>query len=265
MSLSRTQIEMNLQCNMELLGRLSVEKHFLGREWHKHPFFEVFYIVKGEFDVHLKDKKKCVKAGELFLIAPNVIHQFVSESGGELIYAGISLVMDQEAVYPEFIPCMDEALKRRMEHACELAEKKGNEALRRGASEIMPELCRVVLELQPIRFIEKGDALSEKIKQYLAVHVAENISIREIAAALYMNPHYLGEYFKKKNGVSIKNYLLDLRMQKAFILLKKGNCSITKIAEEVGFETVQYFSLKFKEYYGISPGNYFAEIKQIEK
>lgn len=265
MSFNRTQIELNLQCNMELLGRLTAEKQFLGREWHRHPFFEVFYITQGTFEVQLKDRRISVKEDDLFLIAPNVNHQFVSESGGELMYAGVSLAMDAEAVYANMISCDNQELKVMMNRACQVAKKKGAEALRESASEMMPVLSGVILGLKPKYNEEKRDALSEKIKQYLESHFSENISIREIASALYMNSHYLGEYFKKKNGISIKKYLLQLRMQRAFAMLKEGNLSVTQIAEEVGFETVQYFSAKFKEYYGISPARYFEEIKQKEK
>ena len=91
--------------------------------------------------------------------------------------------------------------------------------------------------------------------------MSESITVKDIADALYMNPHYLGEYFKKRNGVSVKEYLLELRMQRAFTLLKEGKLSVSQIAETVGFDTVQYFSTKFKLYYGISPTKYIEKLK----
>lgn len=43
--------------------------------------------------------------------------------------------------------------------------------------------------------------------------------------------------------------------------LKEGNMTVSQIAESVGFDTVQYFSTKFKAYYGISPAKYLEKIK----
>ncbi len=265
MSFSRTQIEMNLQCSTELMGRLIAEKGFLGREWHKHPFFEVFYIAKGEFEVMLAGRTERVGTGDTFLVAPNVHHQFISESGGELLYVGISLHTDASAVYRDFIRWNDSSLTELFRQTCSLTEKKGVDALRKSVKGLMPALCSVVLSLHPKGYEETADALSQKIMNYLSLHLGENITMKEIADALYMNPHYLGEYFKKKNGISIKNYLLQLRMQKAFAMLKEGKQSVSQIAKSVGFDTVQYFSTKFKEYYGASPGKYFENLNLEEK
>ncbi len=76
-----------------------------------------------------------------------------------------------------------------------------------------------------------------------------------------MNPHYLGEYFKKNNGMTFKEYLLELRMQRAFTYLKEGRMSVSQTADATGFDTVQYFSTKFKAYYGISPAKYREKLK----
>ncbi len=60
--------------------------------------------------------------------------------------------------------------------------------------------------------------------------------------------------FKKETGFGFCEYLNLLRLQKAEALLKQSdNLSISLIASECGFNDSNYFSVKFKEMYGISP------------
>ncbi|MBE6650208.1 MAG: helix-turn-helix domain-containing protein [Ruminococcaceae bacterium] len=261
MSFTRTQIESDLQCKMELVGRLEVEKGYPGTGLHKHHFFEIFYVSKGKFDVYFEDTSENISRGDLFIISPNVKHCFSSADGGEIIYVGVSLSDSVKMKYENFLKPCSADISETMERISYFASKKGAEALRRSLPELLPKLSSLILSLKSTGKVYAEDTLLEKVKEYVKLHYNENVTIRDIAGALYMNPHYLGEYFKKHSGTSVKDYLLTLRMQKAFALLKEGNMTVSQIAEAVGFDTIQYFSTKFKSYYGISPAKYLEKLK----
>lgn len=261
MSFTRTQIESDLQCKMELLGRLEADSDYSGTELHRHPFFEVFYISNGSFDILFQHSCERVSKGDAFIISPEVLHRVTSTSGGTMLYVGISISNGIKPQYPCFFRPISADLAETMERICYCAEKKGAQALRDSLNELLPKLSALILSVIPENALCTEDALSEKIKSYLRQHYTESVSVGDIAGSLYMSSHYLGEYFKKRNGISIKDYLLYLRMQKAFMYLKEGNMTVSQIAESVGFDTVQYFSTKFKAYYGISPAKYLEKIK----
>ena len=261
MNFTRTQIEPDLQCKLELLGRLGVDCGYQGTELHRHPFFEVFYISVGSFDTYFQQSSERVSKGDIFIISPDVLHRFVSTDGGEMLYAGISVTHGMKTQYPLFFRPLNADISETMERISYSTSKKGSQVLRDSLGELMPKLSALIISLIPKEVLRTEDTLSEKIKSYLRHHYNENVTVGDIAGALYMNSHYLGEYFKKCNGISVKDYLLTLRMQKAFALLKEGNMTVSQIAENVGFDTVQYFSTKFKAYYGISPAKYMEKLK----
>jgi AraC-like DNA-binding protein len=55
------------------------------------------------------------------------------------------------------------------------------------------------------------------------------------------------------NGMTIKEYVLQHKMEKAVTLLSKRKQSISEIARLLGYESPNYFSKCFKNYYGFSP------------
>lgn len=57
-------------------------------------------------------------------------------------------------------------------------------------------------------------------------------------------------------GLSIKDYLTDLRMQKAQLLLRDEANTISEVAAQVGFDNFSYFSTQFKKYTGLTPNEW---------
>ena len=67
---------------------------------------------------------------------------------------------------------------------------------------------------------------------------------------------YLTTAFKRVYGISVQEYLLRVRMQKAKELLKATELQIQEIGERVGYEDQLNFSRIFRKYEGISPSEY---------
>ncbi len=70
---------------------------------------------------------------------------------------------------------------------------------------------------------------------------------------------YFYTLFKKETGMSPNDYLIQIRMKKATMLLQESNRSIASIADELGYTTVHYFTRQFTAHYGTSPGRYRIE------
>lgn len=67
---------------------------------------------------------------------------------------------------------------------------------------------------------------------------------------------YYGVLFFKKYGMTPKNYVLFLRIERAKKLLAEDKCIIGNIAEELGYKDYFYFSRVFKQKVGCSPSEY---------
>jgi len=90
----------------------------------------------------------------------------------------------------------------------------------------------------------------------------DDISLKKIAAMLSVNPNYLGKLFLNEMGISFTTYLLTLRMDYATTLIKNEELDIKEIAFASGFQSIDYFSISFKNYFGISPTNYRKQQKE---
>ena len=77
-----------------------------------------------------------------------------------------------------------------------------------------------------------------------------------LSEKLDLSSGYLSIMFKKNFGIPFQDYLLQKRMEKAKLLLLTTELKNYEIAEQVGFEDVNYFITKFKKYYQITPKQY---------
>ena len=93
-------------------------------------------------------------------------------------------------------------------------------------------------------------------KQYVEEHLAEKITLEDIANIVYMNPTYFSTLFKRETGDNFSDYLTNQRIEKAKEMLKSMNYSTQQVGELVGYENARYFSKVFLKVVGISPSEY---------
>lgn len=94
------------------------------------------------------------------------------------------------------------------------------------------------------------------IEKELNTHYAQNINLKDLAAKYYVNSSYLGQLFRKQYGMSFREYLNSVRINKAASMLLKTDERIGRIAEEVGYHDTDYFINKFIAIKGCTPSKY---------
>lgn len=97
----------------------------------------------------------------------------------------------------------------------------------------------------------------EKSKKYIQMNYRREISLEEIASHVAMSSFYFSRIFSKHEGITYKDYLIKLRMEKAKQLIKEGKKSIKEISLEVGYVDQNYFSRAFKKYFNKSPKEFY--------
>lgn len=100
----------------------------------------------------------------------------------------------------------------------------------------------------------------ERLVEYIQEHMEEDIGHEELAKKYRVHPGYLSRLFKQEMGVTLSEYLLRIRIEKAASLLKEGRYKIGDVAGMVGYSTSSYFSVMFKKYTGFSPREYSQRI-----
>lgn len=96
----------------------------------------------------------------------------------------------------------------------------------------------------------------EGIMEWVAKNYAETLRIEELCSRYHMSRSYLHRIFKQETGLTIVEYLISYRINKAKILLKNDSMSITEIAHCSGFQDLSHFSRIFKRQLGVTPRAY---------
>ena len=96
----------------------------------------------------------------------------------------------------------------------------------------------------------------EAAKNYISINISRPITVTEIASAVGINDRYLYNLFIKHEKLSPKQYLLNLKLSRAALMLKSSRITISEIAEHCGFSDVLAFSRFFSKREGISPSEY---------
>ena len=86
-----------------------------------------------------------------------------------------------------------------------------------------------------------------------------SLTVCEIAKQLYISEVYLRRIFHTTYGMSPKQYLDDVRIEHAKVLLESRYYSQQEIATRCGYDDVKYFRTAFKHHTGKTPGAYMKE------
>lgn len=103
---------------------------------------------------------------------------------------------------------------------------------------------------------QESKKVLDRVDDYVREHYREKMSLKSLGEQFYVNNVYLGQLYKKKYGIVFRDYLNNLRLEKARELLVGTNLRIYAIAEEVGFAKAEYFINKFVQNYHMTPNQY---------
>jgi AraC-like DNA-binding protein len=103
---------------------------------------------------------------------------------------------------------------------------------------------------------ENEDERVHVIKDYIANHYAENISLKVMAGMVCMSEDSFSRFFKNKTGRTPNRYLIDYRLGIAARLLLNTQLSVAEIGYSCGFNTLSHFNRLFRESKGCTPSEF---------
>ncbi|WP_127499224.1 response regulator [Paenibacillus glycanilyticus] len=96
----------------------------------------------------------------------------------------------------------------------------------------------------------------QQIKQYIADHSHEDISLEAIGRMVGLSPFYISKMFKDQLGINYIDFLTECRIKKAIKLMADPERSLKEITYMVGYHDPNYFSKVFKKMCEVSPTEY---------
>lgn len=97
--------------------------------------------------------------------------------------------------------------------------------------------------------------------KYIETHYAEQVTVEKIAQQLAVNRSHLSRVFRNHLAISIRDYLMGVRINRGAFLLAQTDQSVEMIAEQVGFNSLVVFSRMFKKSTGETASAYRNRMK----
>lgn len=107
-----------------------------------------------------------------------------------------------------------------------------------------------------------GSETIEAIRRHIEDAYKDEISLAMMAERFHLNVTYLSELFKKQTGSTFSDYVAEVRLSRAELLLRDTSMRLADIAEWTGFSTASYLSAAFKKRFGLSPADYRARMRE---
>ncbi|MDD3832784.1 MAG: AraC family transcriptional regulator [Oscillospiraceae bacterium] len=105
------------------------------------------------------------------------------------------------------------------------------------------------------------------VMRYIDSHLDSDIRLKELADIIHISPAYFSTMFKRFNGISPIEYIVNRRVQRAIELIKTSSVSLTEIAISCGFNNGTNFYKAFRKVTGRTPASYRRNLDKnnIEK
>ena len=206
-----------------------------------------------------------MKANQLVVVNPNVIHTEVSYEAHPLEY----IVLGIEG--------LELSVSGEQENRYQILDYRGNGDVLTCLRNILVEtqsaqsgyetICQAYMEILILRLMRSASfSISPPpppashqcaaIRHYIDTHYKEALSLDDLARETHINKFYLAHTMKEEYGMSPINYLISRRIEESRYLLQETNMSMSQIARVLGFSSASYFSQSFRRAEGISPIEY---------
>lgn len=234
--------------------------------------FVLHYIEKGEGIFCYKGETIHLKAGDLFLLKPNELTYYEASIGNPWSYYWLGISGSKALDYfrlsslynKGYLKCsayrntftLYQLVKEIIQKTEKLdASPASHLHLLGGVYELLYQLSALAPE-ETIKPMHETEKLCLDCRRIIETnYTSSNLTIQKIADRLAVNRSYLTSSFSEQYQMPPKEYLNQVRMNRAKFLLETSDEPIKVIAYSVGFSDPLYFSKAFKQYFKKSPTN----------
>ena len=223
---------------------------------HNHPEIEIGCITGGSGIYILDGEEFTAGAGDVFIVRPNEQHCVPTITSEPLDSLNLYLS-------PYFLWSICEADKRRIASLVEISDSEDVNSRFR-ARMLVTEL--VVSLSGQMQDSGTSDARLESVSghiediqaaiTYMNDNIAEQLTLKDIAAAINMSGTSMITAFKAVTGLTPYRYLTLQRIEKSVDMLRHTNATMTEIALQCGFQNSVSFNRAFKAVTGLTPSEY---------
>lgn len=249
--------------------------------WNVHHELELGVVRNGSITIETALGITQLSEGDIFFIAPNQKHRFDNNNNVHIEIMLLNL-NDGSTLTQQFIPtaviksivggnctkflyfkpdedfyghiydCFETAFKT------EIDKPRGFYLLATGKFyELFYYLFKSrKFEIYDIETQGKKDRALRRVTEYINENFCSLLTLDIIAEHTGLSRYYISHLFKELLYTTFINYLNELRLSRAALLLTTTNTPVIEIAGKSGFNNISNFNRAFKMYYGITPSKY---------
>jgi len=227
------------------------------------------YILEGKGSFSLGKRTWLLGPGAGFLLAPGIACRYVSDSQEPWVYAWVGFhgrevarILTQVGLkHPVFEAAFDPVLAQRILGLTQILEQRPPGFSLAAEGQLMlllSDVARLNGERARVDLAAKAEShtWAEAAAEFLQTNFHRNIGTDDVAAYVGFHPSHLGRLFRAHYGTSVHAWLIRTRIERAKLLLRSTDRSVTEVAQSVGFRSYSPFEKRFRSLTGTSPTNY---------
>lgn len=259
---------------------------------HEHEFYELAYVYEGVGQHRTENEVLNIHTGDFILVSPGYAHCIMSadkdkkirihnclfekdffEDAVERVFFGEKMHNTEfyklfSAKKPFCLTLFDNE-DQTMHDLIKLAGKEYNleeycsaPAIKRYLDIILLEISRALDHYLGIaeKLVRRREDIV-KLIQFIQTNIGMKLTVDFLAEQIHLSPDYLSKYFKKHTGKTISQFISETRIDKAKLLLKQTDKSITEIGYTCGYSSPANFRKYFTKIAGLSPREYRKKYK----
>ncbi len=276
--LFRPQMKVHIHLSDELLDYVGV--------MHRHNFIEVVYILSGRATHTIEGVEYQVRKGDIAVINAYEAHAFMADASCEEPFLAYDLMFTPDfldesglagedfsrlsdsflfySLFPEeqdfkkrfnLIPARYELGAVFDNIYTEYKSRKLGyvNLIRLYTAEIMIHLLRKIQTCDENQLSSTQQNIVLQVIDYIEKNYSIKIKTEEIAAKLFFNKNYISKLFKKETGLSIHEFVKELRLKEVCKQLSQTHRNIADVAMDCGFTDMKSFYANFKKQMGCTP------------
>lgn len=245
-------------------------EHIVKRDFSVMDQLELLFVLEGQLKLIVNGNNRTVQTGEIFIINQGDLVSIPEEKKNRTL----SIIIEDN-LYDRKIPSfqLNQPLsfiymKEAYEQIAKTIAAVYVETLygRDGYSYMIESYLKKIYGLL-VRYIPVSKSLDDslsgeasgKIKEvmnYINENYCEKMQLDELADIFYVNKYYLSHLFKEQLGITIGNYIKEVRLSHSEKDLLGSNEKLMAIALQNGFPNAKALTQAFKEKHGMTPSDY---------
>ncbi|MBQ7921899.1 MAG: helix-turn-helix transcriptional regulator [Clostridia bacterium] len=217
-------------------------------------YIDITIVLNGVMRYSLNDDEVELHAGDMIVFKKGDVRNRKEGSSAE--YCSFNVLLDENDILPIFSGVLRNQVNEEIKTLLCLYETYSTSYS--GYAEDKSRYCFLILyhTLYEMSKTPRENGYIVQIKQYIAEHIHEPITVSQVSKCVFLSPNYCNSFFKNHTGQNINEYIRKVKMAKAQSMIINTKDPLKEIAVSLGYKQYSYFTKVFTQEFHVSPAEY---------